>query len=149
MAAYTFEYTAIPIVPSEAFPNGQTAYRPLVRARVVAPASGSFLRCLVLADTGADHCIFPLSFASAIGLDQLQMKMQNTTGVGNTGNATYYEDIRIEIPLARGMTLTFTTTAGFTAGMDQLGIGLLGQTGFFETFPTTFNHKARIFTIDV
>ena len=60
--------------------------------------------------------------------------MQNTAGVGNTGNATYDEDIRIEIPLARGMTLTFITTAGFTAGMDQIGMG--------------FNHKARTFTID-
>jgi hypothetical protein len=42
----------------------------------------------------------------------------------------------------------FKTYAGFTPGMDNQGIGLLGQTGFFENFRVTFDHKARIFTIE-
>jgi hypothetical protein len=120
----------------------------MLRARIIAPSAGHVLKCMVLTDTGADHCIFPLSFAAALGFDQLNMKMHNTTGVGNTGNATYYETVRIEIPVAVGMTITFTARAGFTAGMENLGIGLLGQTGFFEAFPTSFNHQAKTFTIE-
>ena len=75
------------------------------------------------------------------------MKMQHTAGVGNSGVATYYGGVRIEIPIKVGTSLTFTTMAGFTVGMDHVGFGLLGQKGFFERFPTTFNHPARTFTV--
>ena len=51
--------------------------------------NGTAFKCIAVLDTGADHCVFPLMFASALGLDQLQMKMQMTGGVGNTANATY------------------------------------------------------------
>jgi hypothetical protein len=145
---YHFAYTPLQLPPTDPFPGGQIAYRPLLIARIVAPSTHASFRCLVCADTGADHCIFPLSFAGAIGLDYLTMKSQNTSGVGNTGNITYYADIRIEVPVKVGASLAFHTMAGFTAGMDQFGMGLLGQVGFFESFPTTFNHKTRIFTIE-
>ena len=45
-------------------------------------------------------------------------------------------------------TIEFQALAGFTAGMDAQGIGLLGQLGFFEMFPVTFNHKGKAFSID-
>jgi hypothetical protein len=44
---------------------------------------------------------------------------------------------------------SFKAQAGFTPGMDAQGIGLLGQSGFFETFAVGFDHKAKQFYVDV
>ena len=151
MPVYTFAYTEIPIPPSDPFPNGQTACRPYLVAQLVT-AAGQSVTCFVCLDTGADHCVFPLTFAAALGLDPLQMKMQMTGGVGSVANATYYEAITVRIPIAEPngniTTIEFQARVGFTAGMDAQGIGLLGQLGFFETFPVTFNHKAKAFSIE-
>ena len=103
--------------------------------------------CFVCLDTGADHCVFPLSFAPALGLDPLKMKMHMIGGVGSLANATYYETLTVNIHILNGKTMSFTTLAGFTDGLEAQGIGLLGQGGFFETFPVTFNHKGGNFTI--
>jgi hypothetical protein len=85
----------------------------------------------------------------ALGLDPLQMPMHMTGGVGSTANSTYYSTITVNMPITNGPTMTFQTFAGFTAGMDAQGIGLLGQVGFFETFAVSFDHRAREFAIDV
>jgi hypothetical protein len=148
---YTFAYTQIPIAASDPFPNGQTACRPYLVSHLVT-TTGATMSCFVCLDTGADHCVFPLTFATALGLDPLQMKMHMTGGVGSVANATYYETIKVQIPItdAGGTVLTveFETLAGFTAGMDAQGIGLLGQLGFFEKFPVSFNHRAKIFSLE-
>ena len=143
----TFEYTAVTIPPSDAFPQGQAIYRPYLFAQI--GAAGATLRCIVWPDSGADHCVFPLSFALALGLDPLKMPMQLTGGVGSVANPTYYSPLRIAIPIDHAPTLSFDTNAGFTAGMEAHGIGLLGQSGFFETFQVTFNHRGRTFSIEV
>jgi hypothetical protein len=79
------------------------------------------------------------------------MKSHMTGGVGAT-NVTYYETITVQIPIMNAdgtiTALSFDTHAGFTAGMEAQGIGLLGQAGFFEHFSVQFNHKARIFSIE-
>lgn len=79
--------------------------------------------------------------------------MQMTGGVGSVANATYYETIAVRIPITdpqgNAVTIEFQTLAGFTAGMDAQGIGLLGQLGFFETFQVLFNHRAKVFSIEV
>ncbi len=105
--------------------------------------NGNTFRCIALPDSGADQCVFPLSFAIALQLDPLQMKQQLTGGVGNTGNITYYNNLTIEIENGP----TFTTIVGFTAGLEASGFGLLGQSGFFENFVVTFDHKAQQFSI--
>lgn len=114
---------------------------------------------MALPDSGADQCLFPQSFAIALGLDPLTMKQQLTGGVGNAGNVTYYDDLTIEIgllqPDATGANATFVakasfkTYAGFTAGLDPQGMGLLGQSGLFENYSVTFDRKNRLFHIDV
>jgi hypothetical protein len=77
------------------------------------------------------------------------MKMQMTGGVGNTANATYYGNVRVNILLApNSLPLSFTVLAGFTAGIEAQGLGLLGQLGFFENFGVSFNHSNKVFHID-
>jgi len=143
MARQTFPYIGIPIPPTAPFPNGQVAYRPWLIALLRA-SNGNVLRCIVLPDSGADQCVFPLSFAIAMQLDPLQLKQQLTGGVGNTGNITYYDHLTVAIEGGP----TFTAYAGFTEGLQAQGIGLLGQSGFFEKHVVTFDHAAREFHID-
>lgn len=154
MARRTYPYSPITLPPTAPFPNGQTVYRPLLIARVTA-ANGNSLLSIAEVDSGADQCVFPLSFAIALGLDPLTMKQQITGGVGNAGNLTYYSDITIELGIivdAHTMKfephLTFKTYAGFTLGLDAQGIGLLGEVDFFENYVVTLDHKNRVFHIE-
>jgi hypothetical protein len=112
--------------------------------------------CLSDVDSGADSCVFPTSFATALGLDILQMKKQITGGVGNTGNVTHYTDLTIEVGsvappqgvLSFDPQLKFNAYVGFTVGLEAQGIGLLGECGFFENYLVTFDHKNRLFHIE-
>jgi hypothetical protein len=143
MPRFTFPYIPFSIQPTDPFPNGQIAFRPYMLA-VLRAANGKTLRCIVWPDSGADHCLFPVSFAQALGLDILAMKSQLTGGVGSTGNVTYYDTLEVDI----GLGSAFSVHAGFTVGLEAQGIGLLGQAGFFERFNVSFSHKAKQFHID-
>jgi hypothetical protein len=147
MALYTFAYTAFQIPASVPFPNGQTVYRPYLVADVKAPATGKSVRAFVWPDSGADQCVFPLSFASLLGLDPLKMPMQMTGGVGSAANVTHYADIEVQIPVTQTASISFSVFAGFTAGLEAQGIGLLGQSGFFEKFQVVFSHSSKTFQI--
>jgi hypothetical protein len=140
---YSFDYIGITIPPSDPFPHGQTVFRPYLIANLTA-GNGKTFRCIVWPDSGADHCVFPVSFAIALGLDPLTMKQQLTGGVGNTGNTTFYADLQIDIENGP----TFKTFCGFTPGLEAQGLGLLGQIGFFENFIVSFDHKNRMFHIE-
>ena len=107
-------------------------------------ANGKNFKCIVWPDSGADHCLFPLSLAQGLGLDILSMKRHLTGGVGSTANVTYYDTLEIDI----GLDAPFGVHAGFTAALEAQGMGLLGQAGFFERFSVTFSHKTKQFHID-
>jgi hypothetical protein len=154
MPRETFSYIACPLPATDAFPNGQTVYRPLVVSRLTAENGKTFL-CVSEIDSGADQCVFPTSFAIALGLDPLTMKHQITGGVGSTGNVTHYANLKIEVgnmtdvngTMSFSPLLTFDAYVGFLAGLEAQGIGLLGESGFFENYPVTLDHKNRVFHI--
>jgi hypothetical protein len=83
----SYPYIAIPLATSEAHPKGLIAYRPLLAATITA-SSGESLRCMVLADSGADACLFPLSLAMLLKLDVLALPKASTGGVGSQANVT-------------------------------------------------------------
>ena len=107
--------------------------------------AGSSLRCTVCVDTGADQCLFPLAFAVALGIDVLNLPRTNTGGVGTTSNVKYYAPLSIDL----GQGIGFTCQAGFTAGMDIHGFGLLVQDGFFSRYDVHFSHKKASLTVHV
>jgi hypothetical protein len=75
--------------------------------------------------------------------------MHMTGGVGSMGNSTYYAEIEIQIPInLTSPPISFTVFAGFTAGLEAQGIGLLGQSGFFDRYKVTFDHNAKLFHVD-
>lgn len=100
---------------------------------------------MVCADTGADQCVFPFSFALALGLDPLKMAQCATSGVGSSGNVTYFDTLTIHF----GAGIQFPAYVGFTRALEDQGIGLLGQQGFFDRFNTIFSHKEKRLWIEV
>jgi hypothetical protein len=99
---------------------------------------------MVLPDSGADACLFPLSLALLLELDVLNLPKAITGGVGSQTNVTYYDTITIDL----GSGIRFSAFVGFTQGMDPIGFGLLGQAGFFEQHRVEFRHRQKIFTIE-
>jgi hypothetical protein len=79
-----------------------------------------------------------------LGLDPLTAPAELTSGVGNPGVTAHYCNVTIDL---QGQ-MSFPVHAGFTTGMDHLGIGLLGQAGFFEKFKITFDYSNRIYTLE-
>lgn len=101
--------------------------------------------CYAIVDSGADHCTFPLSFALQLGLDPLSKGASNIAGVGNGTVPTFYWPVKIDFP---GV-VTFDVYAGFTAGLDGIGLGLLGQCGIFDRVKVVFDHSGGVFHIEV
>ncbi len=108
-------------------------------------SSGEGLRCVVLLDTGADSCLFPLAIAISLKIDVLSLPNHLTGGVGSNSNVTYYDKIRIDL----GNGIAFNTYAGFTEGLNSHGIGLLGQEGFFDHYDVAFSHVRGIALVEV
>jgi hypothetical protein len=154
MARHAFPYVPIPIPPSDPFPSGQTVLRPWVITRLTASNGATFVGVSDI-DSGADSCVFPVSVATALGLDILQMKQQITGGVGNTGNITHYATVTLEIGqhdqsgnVRYDPELRFDAYVGFTTGLEAQGIGLLGESDFFAKYLVTFDQKNAVFYIE-
>ncbi len=143
MAKVEFAYSHIPIAPSEASPNGRIARRPLAEAKVTA-SNGRTARLRTLLDSGADSCVLPLTLAMALRLDTPRLPKALTGGVGSQANVTYYDDLTIDL----GNGIVFTAYVGFTQGMDAIGLGLLGQDGFFDKYNVDFRNAEGIFTVE-
>jgi hypothetical protein len=95
-------------------------------------------------DSGADACLFPLSLAKLLKLDILSLPKSLTGGLGSAANLTYWETITVDL----GHGIVFLAYTGFTEGMDQMGLGLLGQDGFFARYRVEFTLSKRVFTIE-
>ncbi len=67
-----------------------------------------------------------------------------TSGVGSDSNVTYYDTLTINL----GSGIVFPAYVGFTQGMDAIGLGLLGQDGFFDKYNVEFRNAEGIFTIE-
>jgi hypothetical protein len=132
VAVHPLRYTYFQIPASSAFPNGRIAPRPVLSLSL---AKGpKRVSCYAIIDSGADYCVFPLSFMQSLGLDPLIAPIELTAGVGRRGLPTYFADIVVNMQNA----VEFPLYAGFTSGLDHVGRGLLGQIGFFDRFNVGF-----------
>lgn len=78
-----------------------------------------------------------------LGLDPLTAPVDMTSGLGSTNVPTHYCHVTLDLDV-----INFQIYAGFTTGMDQFGIGLLGQDGFFDKFKITFDHAHGLYTLE-
>lgn len=143
MAKAEYAYTAIEMTPTAVYPSGKTAYRPIVSATVIA-SNGNAVRSLVLLDSGADACLFPMDLADQLDLDVSRLPHFLTGGVGSNSNVTYYDTVMVDL----GDGIRFEAYAAFSQGLNGVGLGLLGQSGFFEQFRVEFDLKRKTFLIE-
>ena len=143
MAVAKFPYVSLPLPANEAYPQGLIAHRPLAFATIKA-SSGASTRCIVMPDSGADACLFPLSLAKLLKLDIFSLPKGLTGGLGSGANITYWDSIMVDL----GQGIVFSAYTGFTQGMDPMGLGLLGQNGFFERYRVEFLLSRKVFTIE-
>lgn len=107
-------------------------------------ANSARLRCYAEVDSGADHCTFPLSFASQLGLDPLtNTNVASSIGVGGTTPTFYWN-----ATMVFGTQLSIDAYVGFTSGLEQQGIGLLGQCGFFDRVKVQFDNRSGLFYVE-
>lgn len=114
-----------------------TIYRPYVLVKLGNKNkwSSNFIKSLV--DSGADHNIFPASFATGIGLDYKKGEHRRITVVGGEYIDAYMNIVKIRIEAKE-----FETVVQFG---DNIEIPLLGREGFFNYFDyVKLNVKRRI-----
>jgi len=144
MPVYSVPYSFVPAAPSPAFPEGRVAARPILPLLLTYGRSRVFSYAIV--DSGADQCMFPLSLATALDLDPFRGPSAQIGGVGSSNVPAYFWDLVVELP---GIT-TFPLRAGFTEGLNQWGLGLLGQDGFFNRFRVNFRlNREADFEIEI
>jgi hypothetical protein len=80
-----------------------------------------------------------------LGLDPLAAPLEMTIGVGSTNVPTHFANVDIDL---QGV-IQFPVYAGFTTGLDPVGIGLLGQSGFFDHFIVHFKLAQGIYEIEI
>ena len=118
---------------SAAFPSGRVAPSPVLSLTLV--NGERKFTCYAIIDSGADHCVFPRAFMQPLGLDPLTTPTELSSGVGAPAAVpTHFANLTIDV---QGR-FQFGAYVGFTTGLDALGIGLLGQTGFFDRFNVSF-----------
>ena len=113
--------------------------RPLLRLALVSRENR--LSCHALVDSGADDCVFPLSFMQPLGLNPLVTPKEATGGIGGTN---HFANISIDV---QGL-VRFPVYAAFNERLDPAGHGLLGQWGFFSRFKLHFRLSENIYVIE-
>jgi hypothetical protein len=140
--SYTIAYQQMQAPASPAFPKGRLIKRPFLVAKL--RNQQNELNCFAIVDSGADHCVFPRSFMQPLGLDPLIAPVDMTSGLGSNSVPTHYSNVTLDLGI-----MNFQVYAGFTAGMDQHGIGLLGQQGFFDKFKISFDYTNAQFVLEI
>jgi hypothetical protein len=80
-----------------------------------------------------------------LGLDPLVAPVERISGMGSSNVPTHFANVTIDL---QGL-VQFPVYAGFTSGLDQTGVGLLGQTGFFERLKITFDYSKKMYSIEI
>ena len=114
--------------------------RPLISGSVL--ANGFRSDFVGVVDSGADDCIFPISFAHCLGIDPLADEFHQFRGASGNGSL-FFREVTLEFNFG-----SFRARVGFTAARAASDLVLLGQNGFFDYSRVTLDRRARVFTIE-
>lgn len=129
-------YQSFRAAPIEPFPTRQLIFRPVIDIRLLWNNHSTQYRVLI--DSGADYCIFHSDMADVLGVPVHQGKKLTFYGTGGTPQVAYFHTIQIEIS---GWLMNLY--CGFSSEMQSLPYGILGQTGFFDTFKIEFDYQNK------
>jgi hypothetical protein len=145
-------FSSLPADPDSAFPDRSELKRPIV-ALLLANGDHQVVVFAVV-DSGADVCVFPASVAEQLGISLPSRRISAFSGSGDTSQTAYFEHVEATIlPMdAPGIEpdqppMTFPLYAGFCESMEHIGMGLLGNDGFFSRFAVSFHHARSYFEI--
>jgi hypothetical protein len=131
---------------SAAFPNGRAAYRPILPVSL--SAGDRHFSCKAIVDSGADYCTFPGAFMNALGIEKLAKPDPNFRGPTGAGHIWFCE-VTIDLEFAA----PYSVYASFSDGLNDwfindVGVGLLGQVGFFDQFKVAFDWTSKCFAVE-
>ncbi len=142
-----FPYAVFPARPDAAFPNRQTISRPILT--VTLERGGLSIATFAIVDSGADNCLFPASLAGQLGIAIPNQRAYVFSGTSEQGQIAYFETVEATIwnGQAEEQPITFDLYAGFCDTLEHVGIGLLGQEGFFSRFTVYFRQAENLFEL--
>jgi hypothetical protein len=142
----------LPAKPDAAFPQRTGVSRPIVA--LLLEKDDKQMIVFALVDSGADSCVFPASVAETLGIPIPNQSVSVFSGSSDKPQIAYYEQIQASIlPMdSPGIepnqpSLTFPLFAGFCDTLEHVGMGLLGQEGFFSRFGIHFHASQDYFEI--
>ena len=145
-------YSELPAAPDAAFPNRTHVFRPIVALQIEKDDRQVVVFAIV--DSGADQCVFPASIAEALGISIPNAHASAFSGSSDNPQIAYYEQVQATILPMDGPhiepdqePLTFPLFAGFCETLEHVGMGLLGQDGFFSRFAIQFSAAQNYFEI--
>ncbi len=145
-------FSFLPVPSDTAFPHRTEIKRPVVA--LLLEKGDPKVVVFAVVDSGADLCVFPASMARDLGMEIPNSRSSAFSGSGDTTQMAYFEEVRATIMPMDGpnidpnqQPLTFPLYAGFCDTLEHVGMGLLGQEGFFSRFTVRFNNAESYFEI--
>lgn len=143
-------FSFLPANPDSAFPTRPELKRPIVALLLEHGDHRVIVYAVV--DSGADVCVFPASVARDLQIDVPNDKASAFSGSGETTQIAYFEQVQATIlPMDAPniepdqQPLTFPLYAGFCDTLEHIGMGLLGQEGFFSRYTVIFFNSESYF----
>ena len=134
---HTFNYSSYEYIKGSAPPGVDNTRRPILQVELVAKARRVSIRSVL--DSGADHCLFPLSLATELGINLGISIVAEGIGEWRMGMGS----VLLEVPPL----LSVGVTAGFTEKLERIKVGVLGQRGFFEHLDVLFEYSNGLFKL--
>lgn len=116
-------------------------YRPMISIRISKEHGPISLPFDALIDSGSDRNLFPLRFATSIGIQFRKIRPKQIIGIGKVVIDAYTAKINIWLGIKK-----YETEADFS---PQQEIPLLGREGFFNLFKSIkFDEKGQFVYIE-
>lgn len=143
-----FPYVVFPARPDAAFPNRSSVARPVLPIEL--SRNGRRIIAYAIVDSGADTCIFPASLALQLGITIPNQHTHVFSGTADEPQIAYFDSVRATIWNGNRSEnpIVFDLQAGFCSSLEHVGLGLLGQEGFFSIFKISFSHAESFFEVN-
>lgn len=143
-----FPFFTFPAPPTAAFPKRNLIKRPLLQLTL---RRGSIsINTFAIVDSGADECIFPASLGIALGVPIPNPNVYVFSGTANQPQNAYFDDVHVSVMASTSppqIAFEFELYAGFCETLEHVGLGLLGQNGFFSLFKVVMDHPNHFLEI--
>lgn len=136
-----FPFVSLPAPPTAAFPNRTQIRRPILQLTL--QRGNLRVAALALVDSGADECIFPASLGTVLGVPIPNPNVLVFSGTANQPQNAYFDTVHVRVWTFANpaqLAFEFDLFAGFCDTLEHVGLGLLGQNGFFSRYKIAMDH---------